>query len=109
MAGEEGYSDFFGSNNAAKASDFEDEVDEPTKTPLWKYVTVVGSYTKGFRGTKTWLCNFNCREAPFARSYAHVRAHLLGQQFGHKSKGISTCSRLSKEMQMTLKHEEDKA
>ncbi|ERN07765.1 hypothetical protein AMTR_s00012p00098780 [Amborella trichopoda] len=91
-----GYADFFGSDNATVVLE-EEEVEEPTSTPLWKYMTVIGNYGKGSGGTKKWTCNFNCRETPFSRSYVHVRAHLLGPSFAKRSKGISSCPKLSKE------------
>ncbi|XP_020525748.1 uncharacterized protein LOC110007660 isoform X1 [Amborella trichopoda] len=42
MEEEIGYADFFGSDNATVVLEDDEEVEEPTSTPLWKYVAVIG-------------------------------------------------------------------
>ena len=53
------------------------------KSPLWKYVTVVGKIQGG--GSLIWICN-ECQKE-FKASYTRVKAYLLGI----KNTGIQVC------------------
>ncbi|XP_077219745.1 uncharacterized protein LOC143853935 [Tasmannia lanceolata] len=58
----------------------EDEYEEPSATPLWKYVTKVqceGANPKGGAGSAKFVCKFGCRSEPYTGSYSRVRAHLI--------------------------------
>ena len=46
------------------------------KSPLWKYVTVVGKIPGG--GSLIWICS-ECQKE-FKASYTRVKAHLLGDK-----------------------------
>ncbi|KAL7234827.1 hypothetical protein ACSBR1_018313 [Camellia fascicularis] len=54
----------------------EDEVEEPSATPLWKYVTKVpgeGSSAKpGSGGSMKFICNFGYKIVAYAGSYSRV-------------------------------------
>ncbi len=54
------------------------------KSPLWKYVTIVGKIKGG--GSLVWVCS-ECQKE-FKASYTQVKAHLLGI----KNNGIRVCS-----------------
>ena len=53
------------------------------KSPLWKYVTVLGKIQGG--GSLIWICS-ECQKE-FKASYTRVKAHLLGI----KNTGIRVC------------------
>eukprot|EP01018_Ginkgo_biloba_P032668 Gb_01690 [translate_table: standard] len=62
-------------------------VNEDTKAPLWKYVTIL-SMTQG-GGCKRWQCN-ECGKA-YSGSYSRVKAHLL-----HITKiGVKMCPKVN--------------
>ncbi|KAL7229294.1 hypothetical protein ACSBR2_007906 [Camellia fascicularis] len=54
----------------------EDEVEEPTATPLWKYVIKVlgeGSNAKpGVGGPMKFICNFGCETVAYTGSYSRT-------------------------------------
>ncbi|KAL7233922.1 hypothetical protein ACSBR1_017514 [Camellia fascicularis] len=70
--------------------DSEDEVEEPSTTPLWKYVTKVpgeGSSAKpGGGGSMKFICNFGCKTEAYT--------------------GIGVCPKLSQVEKELLKEEE---
>lgn len=89
----------------------EDDIEEPSATPLWKYVTKVtgeGS-SKGGGGSAKFTCNIGCQTKPYTGSYSRVRAHLIGVPTGQKKKGVQRCPVLSKEEVELLKEEESNA
>ena len=87
----------------------EDEIERPTATPLWRYVTKVTGETsksKGGGGSGKFICNFGCQTKPFTRSYSRVRAHLIGLEPNERAKGINLCHVLSEQEKGMLKKEE---
>ncbi|XP_057497393.1 uncharacterized protein LOC130782121 [Actinidia eriantha] len=90
----------------------DDEVEEPTATPLWKYVTKISGETpnsKGLSGGSKFICNFGCKTEPYTGSYSRVRAHLIGLQPGQKAQGVQLCPNISKTERELLKQEEMEA
>ena len=59
------------------------------KSPLWKYVTIVGKIQGG--GSLAWVCS-ECKKE-FKESYTRDKAHLLGL----KGNGVRVCSGPPKE------------
>ena len=87
----------------------EDEIERPTATPLWRYVTKVTGETsksKGGGGSGKFICNFGCQTKSFTGSYSRVRAHLIGLEPGERAKGINLCHVLSEQEKGMLKKEE---
>ncbi|KAK3003766.1 hypothetical protein RJ639_019604 [Escallonia herrerae] len=90
----------------------EDENEEPSATPLWKYVTkiYVESSAKGGGGSNKFVCNFGCRSEPCSGSYIRVRYHLIGTIPGtgglKKNTGINMCSKITRSEREALVQEE---
>ncbi|GFY88715.1 hypothetical protein Acr_06g0006550 [Actinidia rufa] len=87
----------------------EDEIERPTATPLWRYVTKVTGETsksKSGGGSGKFICNFGCQTKPFIGSYSRVHAQLIGLEPGERAKGINLCHVLSKQERGMLKKEE---
>ncbi|KAL7204896.1 hypothetical protein ACSBR2_017915 [Camellia fascicularis] len=92
------------------ADEDEDEVEEPSATPLWKYVTKVpseGSSAKpGGSGSMKFICNFGYKIVAYAGSYSQVRQPLIGKLPGQRYQGIGVCPKLSQVEKELLKEEE---
>ncbi|CAL5355714.1 unnamed protein product [Camellia sinensis] len=90
--------------------DSEDEVEEPSATPLWKYVTKVpgeaSSAKPGGGGSMKFICNFGCKTEAYTGSYSRVRQHLIGKLPGQRYQGIGVCPKLSQAEKELLKEEE---
>ncbi|KAK3039759.1 hypothetical protein RJ639_027416 [Escallonia herrerae] len=90
----------------------EDENEEPSATPLWKYVTkiYVESSAKDGGGSNKFVCNFGCRSEPYSGSYIRVRYHLIGTMPGtgglKKKTGINMCSKITRSERKALVQEE---
>ncbi|KAK3014074.1 hypothetical protein RJ639_010328 [Escallonia herrerae] len=90
----------------------EDENEEPSATPLWKYVTKIyaESSAEGGGGSNKFVCNFGCRSKPYSGSYTRVRYHLSGTipgTWGLKKKtGINMCSKITRSEREALVQEE---
>ncbi|KAI8561094.1 hypothetical protein RHMOL_Rhmol04G0310100 [Rhododendron molle] len=86
----------------------DDDVEEPTATPLWKYVTKISGQTssKGGSGGSKFICNFGCKLEPYTGSYSRVRAHLIGILPGQKAQGVQLCPMITKTEREMLKQEE---
>ncbi|KAL7253553.1 hypothetical protein ACSBR1_007980 [Camellia fascicularis] len=69
----------------------EDEVEEPSATPLWKYVIKVlgeGSSAKpGGGGSMKFICNYGCETVAYTGSYsrADMVSSILNAPKGYKS------------------------
>ncbi|KAF7150398.1 hypothetical protein RHSIM_Rhsim02G0002400 [Rhododendron simsii] len=89
----------------------EDDIEEPSATPLWKYVTKVPveKGSKGGGGSAKFICNFGCHVKPYTGSYSRVRAHLIGVPPGQKKQGVQVCAKLTHDDIELLKKEESDA
>ncbi|KAK3014284.1 hypothetical protein RJ639_009691 [Escallonia herrerae] len=94
----------------------EDENEEPSATPLWKYVTkiYVESSVKGGGGSNKFVCNFGCRSEPYSGSYTRVWYHLIGTMPGtgglKKKTRINMCSKITRndiDKMFRINHRED--
>ncbi|CAL5376824.1 unnamed protein product [Camellia sinensis] len=68
----------------------DEDVEEPTGTPLWKYVTKISDESpnsKGGGGSAKFICNFGCKLEAYTDSYSRVRAHLIGKLPGQRAQG----------------------
>ncbi|KAL7246027.1 hypothetical protein ACSBR2_001205 [Camellia fascicularis] len=90
--------------------DSEDEVEEPSAIPLWKYVTKVPgeaySAKPGGGRSMKFICNFGCKTEAYTGSYSRVRQHLIGKLPGQRYQGIGVCPKLSQAEKELLKEEE---
>ncbi|KAG5540988.1 hypothetical protein RHGRI_021021 [Rhododendron griersonianum] len=89
----------------------EDDIEEPSATPLWKYVTKVPveKGSKGGGGSTKFICNFGYQVKPYTGSYLRVRAHLIGVPPGQKKQGVQVCAKLTHDDIELLKKEESDA
>ncbi|KAF7112916.1 hypothetical protein RHSIM_RhsimUnG0179400 [Rhododendron simsii] len=86
----------------------DDDVEEPSATPLWKYVTKIAGETssKGGGGGSKFICNFGCKTEPYTGSYSRVRAHLISIKPGQKAQGVQLCPNITNTERELLKQEE---
>ncbi|KAL7236186.1 hypothetical protein ACSBR1_019449 [Camellia fascicularis] len=87
----------------------DENVEEPTATPLWKYVTKISDESpnsKGGGGSAKFICNFGCKLEAYTGSYSRVRAHLIGKLPGQRAQGIQLCPKVYKTERELLKQEE---
>ncbi|KAL7209969.1 hypothetical protein ACSBR1_031524 [Camellia fascicularis] len=87
----------------------DEDVEEPTATPLWKYVTKISDESpnsKGGGGSAKFICNFGCKLEAYTGSYSPVRAHLIGKLPGQRAQGIQLCPKVNKTERELLKQEE---
>ncbi|GAB2265411.1 hypothetical protein Dimus_037818 [Dionaea muscipula] len=91
------------------SEDEDQEIELPSATPLWKYVTKVPGEKKGGGGSTKFVCNFECQDKHFTGSYSRIRAHLIGVKPGEKKQGINLCPKVNKDMRDLLKEEEEDA
>ncbi|KAI8026776.1 hypothetical protein LOK49_LG02G00150 [Camellia lanceoleosa] len=65
----------------SQTMDSEDEVEEPSATPLWKYVTKVPGETSsakpGEGGSMKFICNFGCKTEAYTGSYSRSIIFVL--------------------------------
>ncbi|KAL3829149.1 hypothetical protein ACJIZ3_017951 [Penstemon smallii] len=78
--------------------------DQPTATPLKKYVTIIGP-----KKDNKWVCNFGCKVEPYTGTYSRIRGHFLGRAPGQKAIGVMQCSKVTKDDKERMRKEEHDA